>query len=479
MNARQEPVIENAGIVMKEAFEQQRQAFLAHPYPSLKERKQMLLALKKSLLKHQDRLVKSLAADFSHRSEDDTLLADFMPSIMGIKYALSNLKRWMKPEKRHVGILFQPARARIEYQPLGVVGIIVPWNYPIYLSIGPLVTAIAAGNRAMLKLSEFTPYTNRILKEVIAEAFDSTEVCVIEGEADIAAQFSALPFDHLLFTGSTAVGKHVMRAAANNLTPVTLELGGKSPVIIAEDMDIDGAVERLMYGKCLNAGQTCIAPDYVLCQEGKAQDVVKAFQNHFAAMYPSIKDNKDYTAIINERQYERLQAWIEEAKAAGCDVIAINPANETFDNSQRKMPMHLVVNPPENIAISSEEIFGPILPVFTYSSIQDAVKFVQQRPRPLALYLMSHNKKTQDYVMKHTHAGGICLNDSINHIAQDDLPFGGVGPSGMGHYHGIEGFKTFSKAKSVLIKGRFNSAKLAFPPYGRWIHKLIYKLYLR
>ncbi len=473
------PPSHHSKAMMQDTFEQQQYAFQAHPYPLRKERKEMLKALKRSLLKHKNKLLKSLSTDFSHRSDDDSLLADIMPSVMNINYALKNMRRWMKPEKRHVGVLFQPAKAWVEYQPLGVIGIIVPWNYPVYLTIGPLAAALAAGNRAMIKLSEFTPYTNRILREIIEEVFDHTEVAVIEGDADTGAGFSALPFDHLFFTGSTQVGKHIMRAAANNLTPVTLELGGKSPVIIADDMPMDLAVERMIYGKCLNAGQTCIAPDYVLCPEKKVASLIELLENNFQRLYPTLSDNNDYTAIVNSAQYGRLQAWLTEAESAGCNIIRLNPASEDISPQSRKIPLTLVVNPPEHLNLSQQEIFGPILPIFSYQNISDAIKFVQRRPRPLALYLMTFDRKLEKRVISQTHSGGVCINDTVSHVAQDDLPFGGVGPSGMGEYHGKEGFYTFSKAKPIFKKGRFSTAKLAFPPYGKLVHKLIYKLYLR
>ncbi|MEE4244266.1 MAG: coniferyl aldehyde dehydrogenase [Kangiellaceae bacterium] len=466
-------------VFIEDTFEQQKSAFLASPYPSYKDRKDMLKALRKGLIKYKNKLVKSLSTDFNHRSDDESLLADIMPSVMSIKHAEKNLKKWMKPEKRHVGMLFQPAKAWIEYQPLGVVGIIVPWNYPVYLAIGPLAAALAAGNRAMIKLSEFTPYTNRIMREIIEEVFDQTEVAIVEGDAEIAASFSAIPFDHLFFTGSTNVGKHVMRAAANNLTPVTLELGGKSPTLIGPDAPLDMAVERLLYGKCLNAGQTCVATDYVLCPEEKVASLVELIENQFQELYPSVANNPDFTAIINEQQYGRLQTWLSEAEAAGCNIIALNPSNENFAATERKIPLTLVINPPAHLNLSQQEIFGPILPIFSYKTVDSAINFIKARPRPLALYIMSHDRKLQKRVLKDTHSGGVCINDSVTHVAQDDLPFGGVGPSGMGHYHAKEGFYTFSKAKSVFKKGRFNSAKAALPPYGKWIHKLIYALYLR
>ncbi len=469
----------NPKLMMQEVFDLQKQAFKASPYSSRKERLDMLKALKNSLIKHQDRLVKSLAADFTHRSHDDSKLADILPTVMNIKYTMKQLKGWMKPEKRHVSLMFQPASAWVEYQPLGVIGVIVPWNYPVFLALGPLTAAIAAGNRAMLKLSEFTPYANRVIKEIIKEVFDRSEVAVIEGGAEVAAEFSKIPFDHLFFTGSTQVGRLVMKEAANNLTPVTLELGGKSPAIIADDVDVHFAVERLLYGKCLNGGQTCVAPDYVLCPKTKVAALVEAIDTQFARLYPSINDNPDYTAIVSSGQYQRLTSWLEEAIAAGCELITINPGQEAIDSSKQKLPLTLIIDPPAHLKLSEQEIFGPILPIYSYQNLAEAVAFVQDRPRPLALYVMTHNKKIERHILNITNAGGVCINDAVSHVAIDDLPFGGVGPSGMGMYHGHEGFKTFSKAKSVFKKGRFNSAKMALPPYGKWIHKLIYALYLR
>ncbi|NVJ50920.1 MAG: coniferyl aldehyde dehydrogenase [Gammaproteobacteria bacterium] len=475
----QELQASDSKVFMHDIFEQQQHAFRAHPYPTYQERREMLKALKRSLLKNQQRLLKSLSADYGHRSEDDSLLADVMPTVMSIRYHLKHMKQWMQRQPRQIGWLFWPAKAWVEYQPLGVVGIMVPWNYPVFLALGPLIAALAAGNRAMIKLSEFTPYTNRILREIIEDVFDQTEVAVIEGDANIAASFSSLPFDHLFFTGSTAVGKHVMRAAANNLTPVTLELGGKSPVIIGEDIDLTIAVERILYGKCLNAGQTCVAPDYILCPENKLAELVELMENHFQSLYPSVADNPDYSAIINGSQYGRLQAWLSEAETAGCDIIRLNPAAETFNPNERKIPLTIVLNPPDSLNLMQQEIFGPILPIISYTSVHDAIRYVQRHPRPLALYLMSFDRKLQRQVLRHTHSGGVCINDSVIQVAQEDLPFGGIGASGMGHYHGEEGFLTFSKAKSVLKRGRFSSAKMAFPPYGRWIHRLIYRLFIR
>lgn len=455
-------------------LETQKEAFLDNPFPSEQLRKQQLRALKKALLKHKDKLVKAISADFGSRSCDESMLADIMPTVMSIDHAIKHLRSWMKPEKRKVSMMFQPATNKIMYQPLGVVGIMSPWNYPVFLSLGPLVTVIAAGNRAIIKPSEFTPYANRVINEILQEAFSSDEVAIVVGDAELAAGFSGLPFDHLIFTGSTTVGKLVMAAAAKNLTPVTLELGGKSPALISSDVSADFAVERMLYGKCLNAGQTCVAPDYVLCPENMEADLVAAFKKQFKQLYPDVSCG-DYTSVINDTQYDRIQLWLKDATDKGAEIISLSDKSTTLP---RSMPLQLLLKPNSNMKIMQDEIFGPVLPIVCYKTPSDAIKIINSHPRPLALYLFSMNKNFENQVLKQTHAGGVCINDTVNHVAQDDLPFGGIGPSGMGKYHAKEGFITFSAVKSVLKRGRFYSPKMAFPPYNKLIHKLIYKFLL-
>lgn len=445
--------------------------------PSLSQRIAQLNALKTALITHQTELQQALCEDFGHRSADDSLISDIMPCVNNINYTLRNLKNWMKPNRRHAGILLAPAKLNVYYQPLGVIGIIAPWNFPIMLSIGPLITAIAAGNRAMIKLSEFTPKTNAQLSTLLSSVFDERYVSCIQGEVDVAAAFSALPFDHLIFTGSTTVGQHVMQAAAKNLTPVTLELGGKSPVIIAEDMPIDTAVERLIYGKCLNAGQICVAPDYILVPEHKQQAFIDAYKQQFSRMYGEVKHNKDYTSIINSRQFERLQSLLTDAQAKGAHIESAN--GEEIDTHTRKMPTQLITQVTNEMDISKDEIFGPLLPIISYRALNDAINYVNDRPRPLALYLMSLDKTTQQQVLAQTHSGGVCINETVFHVAADDAPFGGIGPSGMGHYHGKEGFLTFSHAKTVLSRGKLNTGKFIHPPYGGKIGAFILKVFLR
>ncbi|WP_421188126.1 coniferyl aldehyde dehydrogenase [Aeromonas sanarellii] len=454
-----------------------RQACQANPMPSLAQRRTWLLGLKGALLAQRQALCDALALDYGQRSGYDSLIADILPCVMQIDYSLRRLKGWMRPERRHAGLLLAPARVEVHYQPLGVVGIMVPWNFPVMLSLGPLITALAAGNRAMIKLSEFTPHTNAVLRTLLETVFDDDEVVVIEGDAGLAAAFSTLPFDHLLFTGSTAVGRMVMAAAAPQLTPLTLELGGKSPCLIAPDMPLALAVERMIFGKSLNAGQICVAPDYVLLPRGQEQAFIEAYQAHFRRLYPKGLDSPDYGSIINAVQYERLTTWLDEARQAGAQVHpCATPARD--DGAHRLVP-HLLTEVPGHCQVMQQEIFGPLLPLVPYDDIDEAIAYVAARPRPLALYLMSLDETLQRRLIRETHAGGMAINESLFQAAADDAPFGGLGPSGMGHYHGREGFLTFSKAKTVLRRGRFSTGSLIHPPYRRWYQRLMMALLLR
>ncbi|WP_338583705.1 coniferyl aldehyde dehydrogenase [Pseudomonas sp. MAG733B] len=455
-------------------FDAQRAAYAANPMPPAAQRQQWLKALKDLLNTERQALIDAISQDFSHRSADETLLAELMPSLHGIHYASRHLKGWMRASRRKVGAAFQPASAKVVYQPLGVVGVIVPWNYPLYLAIGPLVGALSAGNRVMLKLSESTPATGLLMKKLLGRIFPEDLVCVVLGEADIGVAFSRLRFDHLLFTGATSIGKHVMRAAAENLTPVTLELGGKSPAIVSHDVPLKDAAERIAFGKTLNAGQTCVAPDYVLVPEERVGSFVEAYRQVVRGFYPTLADNPDYTAIINDRQLARLNSYVSDATSKGALLIPL------FEQGQgRRMGHSLLLNVTDDMTVMQDEIFGPLLPIVPYKDLDQAFAYINQRPRPLALYYFGYDKREQNRVLHETHSGGVCLNDTLLHVAQDDMPFGGIGASGMGHYHGHEGFLTFSKAKGVLIKQRFNAAKLIYPPYGKSIQKLIQKLFIR
>ena len=459
---------------LQSLLEQLRRAFQADPYPSAADRVQWLDALHRLLASNQQAIIEAISADFGNRSADETRLAEIMPSLHGIHYARRRLRRWMKPSRRSVGLAFQPASAKVVYQPLGVIGIIVPWNYPLYLAIGPLIGALAAGNRVMLKMSESTSATGLLLKDLLAQVFPEDQVAVVLGEADVGIAFSRLPFDHLLFTGSTSIGRQVMRAAAENLTPVTLELGGKSPAIVSANVPLADAAERIAFGKTLNAGQTCVAPDYVLVPRARIEGFIEAYRQVIRRFYPQLSDNPDYTSIINPRQQARLQDYLDDAQARGARLLPL------FEQSQdRRMPHHLLLDVTDEMRVMQDEIFGPLLPIVPYDDLEQALAYVNARPRPLALYYFGYDKAEQQTVLERTHSGGVCLNDTLLHVAQDDLPFGGVGPSGMGHYHGHEGFLTFSKAKGVFIKQRFNASRLIYPPYGKALQKLVYRLFIR
>lgn len=472
----QQPTSENDTplAALQPLMQRQREAFRANRMPSLEQRLEWLETLRNVLRNEQDALIRAISLDFGNRCVDETLLAELMPSLQGIRHTRKHLKKWMKPSRRSVGLVFQPATAKVVYQPLGVVGIIVPWNYPLFLAIGPLTAALAAGNRVMIKMSESTPQTSRLFKDLMDQAFPEDLVTVVLGEADVGAAFSQLPLDHLLFTGATSVGRHVMRAASDNLTPVTLELGGKSPAIVSADVPMQDAVERIAFGKTLHAGQTCVAPDYVMVPTDRVQSFVDEYKKTVLRFYPHLKDNPDYTAIINERHRKRLNGYLEDAENKGGQIVRL------YDEDQgRRLAFALFLNVNDDMQVMQEEIFGPFLPVLSYDRLDDALAYVNNRPRPLALYYFGYDKAAHTRVLDETHAGSVCLNDTLMQVAQADLPFGGVGASGMGHYHGHEGFLTFSKAKSVFTKQRFNAAKMIYPPYGKWLQRLIYKLFIR
>jgi aldehyde dehydrogenase (NAD+)/coniferyl-aldehyde dehydrogenase len=379
----------------------------------------------------------------------------------------------MRPRRRTTSLWFRPGRSQLVVQPLGVVGIVVPWNYPIYLAVGPLVAALAAGNRAMIKMSELAPAAAGLLDTLVRKHFDPDEVSVVTGDADVGRAFAALPFDHLLFTGSTAVGRAVMRAAADNLTPITLELGGKSPAIVGPGYPIDAAAERIMIGKLMNAGQTCIAPDYALVPAARVREFVDAARRVVAQCYPDPLRTSDYSSIIDARDFARLAGYLDEARALGAEVVTLGRAGTAADATARRMPPTLLVGTPESSRVMRDEIFGPILPVVAYDDFDAALAYVNARPRPLALYYFDRDDARIRRVLAETTAGGVTVNDTILHIAQDGLPFGGVGPSGMGRYHGYDGFLTFSNQKGVFRQARLNAMALFRPPYGRMFERLV------
>lgn len=443
---------------------QLRDAWNAHR-PDYAQRMDDLARLRAAFRRRLDGLVDAMSADFGRRSRHESLLTDGMTVLHEIDLVRSQLRRWMRPRARSVDWTFMPASAEIRYQALGVIGIIAPWNYPVNLALIPLVSAIAAGNHVMLKPSEFTPRTSQALAELLAEVFPADRVATALGDADVAAAFAALPFDHLLFTGSTPVGRKVMAAAAPNLTPVTLELGGKSPAIVAPGYPVATAAARIAAGKLLNAGQTCIAPDYVLLHERDRDAFVQALRDYVQRHYPNLRESPDYTSIVNDRQYARLQGLTEEAARRGAEVVTL-PDAAAHDAAARVFAPTVVLGAPEDSRLLQEEIFGPILPIVTVESVDAAIAYVNARPRPLALYHFDHDRSRTRQVLENCVAGGISVNDCIFHNAQSELPFGGVGPSGMGHYHGHHGFLTFSKQLPVFRQTRWSSLALLRPPYG-------------
>lgn len=452
----------------------QQSAFMADPMSSLEARLDALKRLRAALVAQQEALIGAVSEDFGNRSADETLFAELLPSLQSIDHACKHLRRWMKPSRRPLGIAFQPGSAQVVYQPLGVVGVIVPWNYPIFLAIGPLIGALAAGNRVMIKMSESTPATSQLIKELLASVFPQEQVAVVLGEADVGAAFSRLPFDHLLFTGATSIGRHILHAVADNLTPVTLELGGKSPAIVSATVPLEDAAERIAFGKTMNAGQTCVAPDYVLVPEERVEAFVQAYRQVIGRFYPQLTDNPDYTSIINPRQQARLNSYLDDAQSKGARLLPL-----FIEEQERRLPHTLLLDVSDDMLIMQDEIFGPLLPIVPYRQIDDAIAYINARPRPLALYYFGYERDEQQRVIDRTHSGGVGINETLLHVAVSDLPFGGIGPSGMGHYHGHEGFLTFSKAKAVLRKPRLNATKVLYPPYGTAMQKLLRRLLIR
>ena len=442
----------------------QRAAFMAAPRPTLEQRRASLAKLEAMVKRNQVAIADAISADFGNRSRPETVLSEIMGTIGAAKHAQTHMAAWMKPRRRAVSLNFKPAVNRVEYVPLGVVGVVSPWNYPVYLTLGPLVDILAAGNRCMIKPSELTPATSRLLTRIVSDVFAQDEVSVVEGDVGVGRAFAALPFDHLVFTGSTDVGRHVMRAAADNLVPVTLELGGKSPVIIGEDADIGKAAQSIAVGKFFNAGQTCIAPDYALVPREKVADFGKAVIGAAEAMFPSINGNADYTAIISDRHHTRLAELVREAEAAGATVLR---HHDTPSGNVRHMAPTVVIDPPLDGRLMREEIFGPVLPVIGTEGTEAAIDFVNARPRPLALYAYTKDAGKERKILDQTISGGVTINGTLLHCGQDDMPFGGVGASGMGAYHGREGFLTFSHARAVHKPGFFSGFEMMKPPHGR------------
>jgi coniferyl-aldehyde dehydrogenase len=463
--------LETGSVDIERVFALQRSAFAAEPFPSIDARRARLDALIRMVEANEDRIIKAVNDDFSCRSRHETIVAEVIVSVSAAKMAKASLDRWMRPRAVATPLHMKPGKSRLEPQPLGVIGIISPWNYPVQLALSPAAAALAAGNRVMLKPSELTPRTSDLLREIVRTEFDENVFAVITGGVELGQAFSSVPFDHLLFTGSTNVGRHVYMAAAKNLTPVTLELGGKSPAIIDESADVAAAALSIAHGKSFNAGQTCVAPDYVLTPKAKLDATVDAIAGAVRRLYPEIDSTSDYTAIISSRHFARLKAMVAEAKDAGAKVVEVGSSNAL--DPQRKLPFTIVVDPPQHLALMKEEIFGPILPVLGASGREDVIARINAGDRPLALYWFGTDDKSRDETLRRTISGGVTVNDTLWHVAQEHLPFGGVGKSGIGAYHGEKGFETFSHLKPVFYQSKFASSKMLYPPFSAKTDKLL------
>ena len=451
-------VVENEA---QRIFALQRQAYLSHPYPSLEERRENLTKLERILVDNADAIADAINKDFGHRCAEESKMLEIFTSVDGIRDTRKKLKKWMQPQRRHVSALFATASNRVIPQPKGVVGVVSPWNYPLFLTVSPLTSVLAAGNRAMIKMASNSQTLCRLLHEKFSEQFPEDTVAILPGVR--AQDFSTLPFDHIIFTGSADAGRTVMRSAAENLTPVTLELGGKSPTIICDDFDVAEAASRILYGKYINAGQTCLAPDYLFVPADKRDQFVEAAKRIMAQRYPNTNE-RSYTSIIDEKSYRRLRATLEDAQRKGAQVVPLVPG-AGFNDLLRKIPPQLVLDPTDDMTIMQEEIFGPLLPVKTYRDLDEVITYVNAKDRPLGFYFFTNDKAREQKLLYSTISGGVTINNVVLHVAQHDMPFGGVGASGMGQYHGHEGFLEFSKLRPVFTNPRFSLLHLFYPPY--------------
>lgn len=455
-------------------FAAQQRAFRANPYPSAGQRREHLQALRRQVRRYQDVLAEAMSQDFGFRSPAESKMLDLLGSTLEIGHAISHLGKWMKPSRRSTELLFLSNSLRVVYQPKGVVGVIVPWNFPVYLAIGPLAAALAAGNRVMIKMPEVTPATNAALARLLAEIFPEDQVAVVGEELADPNAFTSLPFGHIVFTGSPAVGRIVMRTAAENLTPVTLELGGKSPAVVTRSYPVRDAATRITHGKATNCGQICVSPDYALVPRERVEAFIEGVQETFRGFYGGrTEGSHDYTALVHDRHHARVLALLEDAKAKGARVI---PCGEV--GAGRQMPLHIVTGCTADMALMKEEIFGPILPVIPYDTMDDVVAYIGDRPRPLALYCFGHDAAERESLLRRTHSGGVTINDWGWHAINHDAPFGGVGNSGMGTYHGVEGFRELSHAKTVFKRHRFFPIGLFYPPYGNFVQRLAMRFFL-
>lgn len=457
---------------MKTILDAQKGAYLASPMPDRQQRVRDLQALAKLINDHQDAIVEAISSDFGNRSPTETLFCEILVVLDGIKDTIKHLKKWMKPQKRKVQHSMYPgAKNRLIPQPLGVIGVIVPWNFPANLTFAPLTSIFASGNSAMVKLSDRSTQFARLLKRIIPDYFPETKLAVFEDTQQIGPDFSALPFDHLLFTGSGQTGRAVMRNAADNLTPVTLELGGKSPAVVGTDFSIQTAAERLMYWKLTNAGQICTTVDYLYLPESKVDEFVNIAGKLVKQRFPDLQSS-DYTSIIDETSYQRLWDTVEDARQKGATVINLAPGGEG-DGKLRKFPPHILLNVSEDMLVMQREIFGPLLPIMTYRTKEEVARYINSHDRPLALYPYTKNAELRDYLIDNVMSGGVSVNNCLLHVGQHDMPFGGVGASGMGHYHGYEGFITFSKLRPVFYQGPIDAMKMLMPPYTPMTRRIL------
>jgi coniferyl-aldehyde dehydrogenase len=467
------PVSDSAAESLRTLLRIQQAAFQSDMSPSRAVRLDRLKRLNQLVESHANEFAAAISSDFGTRSLIEIRITETLVLQSGIRHAIRHLARWMKARRVSTAMAYRPGKSLILRQPLGVVGIISPWNYPLQLALAPLIGALAAGNRAMLKPSELTPAFSEVLAGAIAKAFACDEVAVVTGDASVGKQFAALPFDHLVFTGSTAVGREVAQAAAKNLTPVTLELGGKSPAIIDASCNLEGVIDRIAWGKLINAGQTCIAPDYMLVPRNDVDRFVSRLRASMTRLYPTFRSNPDYSGIISERHLRRLRELIEDARTRGATVIEIEPLDSLAAAAGRQLPPTLLLKVSDAMRIMNEEIFGPILPIVPYDTLLEALAYINRHERPLALYWFGQNSAARDQVLAGTIAGGVSINDTLLHIAQEGLPFGGVGASGQGHYHGEFGFRQFSKEKPVFIQSRFSGGGIIRPPYKPSIERVL------
>jgi coniferyl-aldehyde dehydrogenase len=457
---------------LEATLEMQRKAYFAHPMPTFAERKADLLQLKRFVADNKEAIIEAINADYGNRSRHETLFAEIFTVFDAIKHTLRHLKGWMKPQRRPIDMMtYMGAKNRVVPQPLGVVGVIVPWNFPINLSIMPLVYIFAAGNRAMVKMSENSRHLAALMIEKMPNYFPPEKLSIFDETGTVGIEFSQLPFDHLLFTGSSQTGRKVMAAAAQNLCPVTLELGGKAPAVVCDDYPLRKAAERIMFVKMFNNGQICTNIDYMFLPEGKVDEFVQLAKEIVPQRYPQLS-SPDLTSVIDDRAFNRLTEALEEAESRGARIEQLIPGPRS-DAAARKLAPHLVIGAPDDTQLMQREIFGPLLPIRTYRSLEEVIEYINSRPRPLALYPFSHDKAKVQLLVDRVMSGGVSVNDALFHVAQHDLPFGGVGDSGMGHYHGREGFETFSKLRPIFYQAPISSAKFLAPPYGKFADKVL------